>query len=149
MEIEEVSEIVNFNLDHSGMKKGIEFFQRAMELGKAGSQYLPCNHYFARLYEAEVDPIDLLILSAAIWLFAERNPRRVRNKAHEDHLLGNKIIRFVPYHGQTKGPEHKAVGEYVRSNIGVLLLNIIRSINMHEKDRRESLKAQNAPLKTA
>ena len=149
MEIEEVSEIVNFNLDHKGMQKGIEFFKRAMELGKAGSQYVPCSHYFARLHEADVNPVDLLILSAAIWLFAERNPRRVLNKAHEDHLLGSKIIRFVPYHGNTKGPEHKAVGEYVRSKIGVLLLNINRSIKMHESERRETLKALNAPLRTA
>ena len=64
-------------------------------------------------------------------------------------MLGNKIIRFVPYHGHTKGPEHRAVGEYIRSKIGVLLLNIIRSIKNHESEKRETLKAQNAPLKTS
>jgi len=146
IEIEEVAEIVKFNLTHKGIVTGIDFFKTSMESADAGSTYIPCGNYFARLHQANVKPVDLLILSAAIWLFAERNPRKVFNKAHEDHLLGNKIIRYVPYHGRTKGSEHRAVGEYIRANIGVLLLNIIRSVKNRENVRKESLEAQSTPL---
>ena len=148
IEIDEVAEIVNNNLDHDGIQVGIKFFQRAMESSNNGNHLIPCHQYFARLHQANVKPIDLLILSAAIWLFAERNPRGVYSKEHEDHLLGNKIIRFVPYHGRTKGPEHGAVGDYIRKNIGVLLLNISRTIKNNEAAQRNSLKDQASPLNT-
>jgi len=143
IEVEEVSEIINLNPDHPGIQYGIAFLSNWMKAGNDGSTHVPCPDYLGRLYQAEVDTKDLLILIAALWLFAERQfGKRVKSDKHQIYMVGMKVIRFISYWGRTRGPDHREVGTYIKDNIGGLLLNIVKAVERKKAQRKQTMSVQ-------
>lgn len=127
-QVEAVKEIIEMNMDHPGVQKGIEFFETYMKMAANGSRSVPCPELIARLYDAAVKPLDLLIEMAALWLLHDQTRGLIKSDLHLYHLMGSKLIRFIRYDGRTRGTQHFACGEYVRKNVGVLLVNISRAV---------------------
>ena len=161
LETNQVTDIINANLSHEGIKTGIQFFDRYLSLSQNGIK-TPGGSFIAKVADHGFTGKDLLIEAAAVWLFADRNPGLVPQSldgmptnlpldsvtgrclaliTHRAAGRGNKI-------GQTKLPKRDAVkiGEYVRVNLGTLLLNIMKSVNDKEKAEQERLLAQAEPL---
>jgi hypothetical protein len=90
------------NMDHPGVQKGIEFFETFLKLAANGSKSVPCPELIARLYDAAVRPLDLLIEMAALWLLNDQTRGLVKSDLHLYHLMGSKLIRFIRYDGSDK-----------------------------------------------
>jgi len=147
IERDEIGKIVTNNLDHAGIKIGIDFFARWMKLSDTESSHVPARSYIQRLYQLEVNPVDILVEAASLWLWSERNwGSRVKGDKHRDHLTGARIIRILPYKGTVYGKIYYEAGKHTRKNIGVLLNNLLKPAQKLEVKRNESLKAQSAAL---
>jgi hypothetical protein len=117
------------NKDHPGVQKGIEFFKNYMKMAANGSRSVPCPELIGRLHgNVGVKPLDILIEMAALWLLNDQTRGLIKSDLHLYHLMGSKLIRFVRHDGRTRGTQHFACGEYVRKNVGVLLVNVSRAV---------------------
>ena len=135
-EMEDVINIIELNPDHPGIKRGIDFFQGFLEDAANGSRLVPCPELIARLHVAGVRPLDILTEMAALWLLHDQQGGLIKSDLHLYHLMGSRLIRFIRYPGRTRGTQHFACGEYVRKNVGVLLVNISRTVE--QKWRKEN-----------
>ena len=146
VEKELVREIILKNLNHPGIIEGIKFLENWLEISANGSTFLPCAQHAARLYTARATGLELLIELSAVYLYSERVHSKVYDNRHLTYLLGSKFIRYIPYSGKTKGPEHRVAGEFLRRNIGVLLLTIVKGAQKMEKFENEKLGYMYKPL---
>jgi len=134
--MEDVEKIISLNPDHPGIKRGIDFFQGFLEDAANGSGLVPCPELIARLHDAGLNPVEILIEMAALWLLHDQQKGLIKSDLHLYHLMGSRLIRFIRYPGRTRGTQHFACGEYVRKNVGVLLVNISRTVE--KKWRKEN-----------
>ena len=161
LEKDQVSEIINANLNHAGIQTGIKFLERYLSLSQQGIK-TPGGSFMAKVADLGFTAKDLLTEAAAIWLFAYRNPALVPQSLEGrptnlplDSTTG-RCLALITTHafgrgrcvGKTNLTKRGAVkiGEYVRTNIGTLLINIIKAVNGKEKAEQERLMALASPL---
>lgn len=131
----------NYNKNHQGVLFGLRFFHQWLTDATEGKPSTPAAAHLRRLSDAGVTPIDLLTTSAAMVLFMNRYPQRIRDGRHLVYCIGNRILRSSRYPGRPRGPLFREVGEHVWNNLKVLLVNIARTIQRKEADAQENLKA--------
>ncbi|RJO61701.1 hypothetical protein C4544_01995 [candidate division WS5 bacterium] len=146
VESDQVRAIIMRNIDHPGINLGIEFFERWLKRASQRSPHVPCPELISRLHDAGVSPVDLLVEMAALWVLGYQDRGLVKSDLHLTYLLGSKLIRFVPYPVNLKGTVHHKCGQYIRDNIGVLLMNILRSVEKKEVVKDEASRVMGSAL---
>lgn len=123
------------NPTHSGVAYALDFFdrwmrraysseQQAAEAAHSGEPGVPLAKHLSRLCVDGVTPLELLVHCAALQLFSDYRPDRIRDKRHLTYCVGKAVLRFKPTPMQIKPSEIKEAGEIVLKTIGVLLVKI-------------------------
>ncbi len=113
-----------------------------MEAGGRGAD-IRGSMYWANLYSQKIPSSGLLIRLGGLWYFDYRDElrRHIKNHRHLISLSGNVVIRFGKMHGIKYIPPkfYYQVGDQVKKGIGVLLVNISRSLEKMEREKHQRL----------
>jgi hypothetical protein len=141
-ELEAVSKLINHNDKHEGIVHGRKWLENMMEAGGRGAD-IRGSLYWANLSNQKVSSSELLIRLGGLWLLYYRDDlkRVIKNHKHLIALSGNAVIRFGKMYGIKYVPPkiYRYVGDQVKKGIGLLLLNISRSVEKAELKRRRNL----------
>ena len=141
-EIEAVTKLINNNANHEGILLGKKWLDSLMEAGGRGA-HIRASFYWQNLHMQNISSSELLIRLGGLWYFDYRDElrRHIRNHRHLISLSGNAVIRFGIMYGIKYVPPkiYRQVGDQVKRGIGVLLVNISRSIERMEREKRMRL----------
>ena len=141
-EIEAVTKLINNNANHEGILLGKKWLDSLMEAGGRGAD-IRGSMYWANLYNQKISSSELLIRLGGLWYFDYRDElrRHIKNHRHLISLSGNAVIRFGKMYGIKYIPPkiYHQVGDQVKKGIGILLVNISRSVEKAELKRRKNL----------
>ena len=141
-EIEAVTKLINHNANHEGILLGKKFLDNMMEAGARGAD-IRGSMYWANLFSQKISSEELLIRLGGLWYFDFRDElkRHIKNHGHLIALSGNTVIRFGKMNGIKYVPPkyYHQVGDQVKKGIGVLLVNISRTIEKIERKQRQRL----------
>jgi len=141
-EIEAVTKLINNNANHEGILLGKKWLDSLMEAGGRGAD-IRGSMYWANLYSQKISSTELLIRLAGLWYFDYRDElrRHIKNHRHLISLSGNAVIRFGKMYGIKYIPPkyYFQVGDQAKRGIGTLLVNISRSIERMEREKRLNL----------
>jgi len=141
-ELEAVSKLINNNANHEGILLGKKWLDSLMEAGGRGAD-IRGSMYWANLYNQKISSSELLIRLGGLWYFDYRDElrRHIKNHRHLISLSGNAVIRFGKMYGIKYIPPkiYHQVGDQVKKGIGILLVNISRSVEKAELKRRKNL----------
>ncbi|MFC1523655.1 hypothetical protein ACFL6N_02570 [Thermodesulfobacteriota bacterium] len=146
IERDECREIVMKNINHEGIKSAVKFIDDWLQAAWDERPGVVSPDHFRRLYDAGVKGLDILIECCALWLFHERRPRRIYDNRHLTYVMGNRIIRISPYWAKVTGPEHRAVGQHLRNNIGAIFVGVSHAVDKKERVDNERRMAMSTPL---
>lgn len=142
----EVSKIIQINQDNTTIQKVTgeidDWLKEASE-----SKYYLYKGLLSRLWDIGITGMDILTESSAIRLFQIKNPNRFINDRHYVHLLGNKIIRIVPYWGDTRGYEHYGIGMSVIKKLAGSDVGIGKAAIQNQMKAQQIKEEMSAPLK--
>ena len=148
-EIEAVTKLINHNANHEGILLGKKWLDSMMEAGGRGAD-IRGSMYWANLYSQKISSSELLIRLGGLWYFDYRDElrRHIKNHRHLISLSGNCVIRFGKMHGIRYVPPkfYHQVGDQVKRGIGVLLVNISRSVEKIERKQRQRLSVMGQEL---
>ena len=136
-----VEEAIRKNTAHCGINDAVNYLDALLKDAHDGFNYFPEAEHAARLYDDAVLGIELLTELSAIYLYSRRFRTKIKSDMHLTYLLGSKFIRCRPYSGRTTGPKHKAVGEFLMNDIGIMLLTVALGAEQVERNKRKE--AQN------
>ena len=141
----EVSKIVRMNHENSLIQKAVgsidEWLKEAFE-----ARYYLYKRLLGRLWDIGIRGSDILIEASAISLYRVRNPNMFLSDRHFSHVLGNKIIRIVPYWGATKGYEHYGIGMSVQKRLGATDIGIAKAVIQGKENARKIKQSMGQPL---
>jgi hypothetical protein len=141
-ELEAVTNLVNHNANHEGILLGKEWLESMMEAGGRGAE-IRASYYWQNLHMQKISSSELLIRLGGLWYFDYRDElrRHIKNHRHLISLSGNVVIRFGKMHGIKYIPPkfYYQVGDQVKKGIGVLLVNISRSLEKMEREKHQRL----------
>lgn len=144
-EKEEVVQWITMNQDIPYIKGLIEGTDRWLE-EVAHTKYYRFGWHFSRLWDSGIRGLDIIVETSAITMFAHRNKTRIVDAQHFIHLVGNKIIRILPYSGKAYGKEHYGIGMSVLKHLDNAHLKVCKMI-LHDKARVDNIKKDmGAPL---
>lgn len=153
-ELKEVREIVLKNVGtHAGLSKAIEWFDKWMKDAAEGASGVPGQYHFKRLHDSGVGGAQLLIATAAVFIYAYRNPQAVPSDskfkdAAIDYAMAHQTTKLIPLEYLTTASGKKRarfmsskdraeIGQTIRSVLGPLYLNILRTLNAKEEKAKE------------
>ena len=137
---------LNHQQEHRGIVYAVNFLDRWLNDAHQGKPGVVSAEHFRRLKDAGITGKQILIECCALWLFADLKPQRIRDSRHLTYVLGSKIIRLSPFGESTRGPEHRAVGEYLRRNLGRLFVSVAMAVKRKEVKDKEVKKVLDEPL---
>ena len=143
-ELKEVTTLVETNLDHSGIKEGIRFFDSWLEDSSNGIQR-QSRESLAYLYEQGVTGKDLLIEAAAFTLFGfDCENWACKDHDHFIYQLGARVLKFKSQ--KIYGSILRKTGDYIIDNVGGLLITIKRAAESKDGLREKRQESFNQPL---
>ena len=110
------------------------------------SKYYQYGRFLARLWDAGIRGTDILVEVSALMLFALRNKSRIINERHFIHLVGNKVIRIVPYWTDTTGPEHYGIGMDVLKHLKGAHVGVCKMLLDSQRETAKAKRAMGSPL---
>lgn len=141
----EASKILQMNYENPAVVKAIESINEWLEEAYKAKYYL-YKRLLGRLWDIGIKGTDILLEASAIRLYRIRNPNRFINDRNFIHVLGNKIIRIVPYWGETKGYEHNGIGMDVIKKLGGVDLGIAKAVIQNQENARKIKQDMSSPL---
>lgn len=139
----EVKELIDKNIEHEGIQEGIRFFEGWLNDSLNGLPR-PCSEHLKRLKEDGVSGYELLVESAAFFLFGWDNPRVIKSDRHFTYQLGNRILRYKPFN--IRGTALHDAGSYIKRNVGGLLVTIMHAVQRKEELLENRLRKYSQPL---
>ena len=136
------------NPTHEGVAYALEFFDRWIRRAYQGEAGVPLVKHMSRLCVDGTTPMDLLVNCAALYLYSDYRPDRIRDRRHLTYCIGKGVLRFKPTPAKIKPSEIREAGEIVLKALGVLLANISKAAQERSTKKRETVRAQSAPLET-
>ncbi|WP_319526518.1 hypothetical protein [uncultured Desulfosarcina sp.] len=155
---DQVSAVIDKNRNHKGIQEATRFFQIWMSSANLQASMerpqVPTARHMARLYDAKVNPLDLLKVCASVWLFYSMNLKSSDGIYSDEHcraVMGHKVLKFIPitkheYIRRPSGKQRKAAGRYIQKSIGTLLVNIVETVMKLEERKQSRLIAMGSEL---
>lgn len=145
--------LLEANPDHAGIKQGIQFFQGWIEKACTIGGQLAQKHLM-RLQDERITPEMLLEECASIWLLSYLNPWTLPTELPLTYALGIALLcKSLRYKvgcvsvREVNPKLRREVGQYVRNSIGLLLMNIYKSIERADSEAAERRKEMALPLR--
>lgn len=150
-EIQAVNELIDANLEHPAVQAACIYLQRWLEaaaIGKAGVYAVDV----ARV-ASEASFVDVLKATGAMWLYAERNPRRFNSDLNLTYQLGISFLKCAKYPTKIsstgkqqsiipKGGARRVIGQKLRETLGLFYTNIVnhfRDLEVAEMKHRKDM----------
>lgn len=147
-ERELVQEIIDKNSDHPGVQHAVKFLDGYLKAASTGSANVPAPDHMASLYLQGVTGKELLVTIAAIYLLYRGRTRLIKSDRHMLFAVGNAVLRTRKLGMRTYGRQRREIGKLINKTIGVLCLNICRTIEVNELKKLETYNKQTKPLVT-
>lgn len=155
-ELAQVTELIERNRDHEGVKGAIEWLDRWLQAAAEGKR-VPGAYHLRRLHGCGKTGLDLLKTCAATWLYSYRYPRILPDDISLVYQLTHQIMKLIPLEyirsrtGKRravvmKSRDKEAIGQHIRGNLGVLFVNMVRSILGKEESAMELRNQMAKPL---
>ena len=155
---DEVISLVERNeTTHAGLQNAISWFERWMKDASENKHGVPGCKHIRRLYEHGVSSRELLITCGAVWLFSYRFPHRLPTEKALTFALAHQIMKLMPLeytitrNGKKRAKlmsrrERQEIGEYIRQSLGLLFVNIVKSLDEREERERNFKNQMAKPL---
>lgn len=129
-EVKLIAKLFEHNPNHLGLQEGILFFD---------NWHGPCPDRLFFLRSNGVTPEQLLIEVSAVWLFGSSEPNHlIKSDRHLICLLGQRVLNYKRGRNAPKitvESAYRHTGYYIYNNIGILLINIAKSIIKNQEER--------------
>jgi hypothetical protein len=152
--------------DHPGLVYALERLAGLLEGregARLGNRKDSLQRHLARLKGHAVTPEQVLTEASALWLYGHhRNPTVLPQAPQLEAALGQAVLRLAPfnpktawstsgktYHVTALPADRKALGRWLRTTLGPLLVNIATAIEAEEANRRSMTDALRVALKPA
>lgn len=153
----EIAEFIKANLSHPGIVSALQWideWQRMticddpIERAKQPNGIDAMN----RLRAKDITPQQILTEVAAIWLYSYRSPNRLPDDKRLTYAISRAVYNLAPAHKRTSwntgkvarqrinAGELKGIGGRIRDTIGLLVMNIISTLQARES-AKEKIKA--------
>jgi len=147
-----VKALLQVNPDHPGIKQGVKFFQDWIEKAcTLGHQF--AQKQMLRLQDEGITGEMLLVECASIWLFSHLTPWALPTELPLTYALGITMLTLSTVYkvGCTSVRDvppklRREVGQYIRSSIGLLLMNIYKTVERADSEAEDRRKAMAEPL---
>ena len=95
-----------------------------------------------------VSPLDILCESAAVCALWNSSLGIIKSERHFITQLGYRVVRLTTIRGTNKlrSAHTRKIGEAINRDLGVLLLNVVRSCERKEEKEQEKIKAMSAEM---
>lgn len=146
-ELAEVRKVIEQNRDHEGIQIAVRFFDDWLQCAAEGKPGVLASDHFFRLYQEGVTGEDLLIESAAIYLFQKRNPQILLLGRSLDIATALAVLckrkNRMGYGAKkyVKVEARRNVGSKIAREVGLMLMNIADSIEAKAKRKAQSMNA--------
>ncbi len=110
------------------------------------TKYYLYGRFLARLWDVGIRGSDILEETSAIMLFVLRNKSRIINERHFIHVVGNKIIRIIPYWTDTTGPEHYGIGLDVLKHMNGAHVEVCKMLIQDQAKAKKIKQDMGSPL---
>jgi hypothetical protein len=166
VERDQVREVINKNPEHPAIVKALETIQAMFQEGadafnppRDGNSDLPAAYHLGRLYYHNVDPIEVLVRAAALWLYQFRYPDRLPSKKALTFTLGWRTLLLIPMERMSdpgkgrrvyrypKESEKRELGEYLWNRVvGIIATMIVEKVREEEREYEERSRLARIPL---
>lgn len=142
-ELKEVRDLFNSHPDHPGLVSVLGFIEDWIEEASKG-EAVTGNYILGRIHVKRVhgreglNPLDLLVEIAAVWVFSQRYPQRLPDDERLTFALSRNLCRLATFqrqrygnHTSPKRPpviELRGVGERIRQVLGLFLINVVEAL---------------------
>lgn len=144
---------------HPAVLAAIMFFEKWLQAAREGLT-VPGKNDMCRLSVAGVEPVDLLVESAAVFLFSHQKPSIIPDGRPLAHAIGTAVAMLTPRgvqeffrNGEREqravrvlGPARRAIGTTVLRELGVLFLNMEKGIEAAHVQRAIMAQALHTPF---
>lgn len=147
LDIDDCKEIIllNHRNGHEGVINAMKFYDDWLDRSYDNRWGTVCPRQIGNLKHKGFTGLDLLVRSAAVWLyFNTRLPERKRSSRYLRYLLGHIVT-----HGcgeRVYGTIRKNVGDHIFKNLRVLLVSSTQAVMQKWESDNDNLKAQYLPL---
>lgn len=136
--LRKVRPLLEVNRKHDAILYGEGWFRNQLRLAVEGSPAAIAPKQLGKLAEFKVDPFDMLVLTAAVYVQWKFGDRRLLSVRHALFVASNLVLRLVPVRGRDLPNVHRknfalAIGE----NLLPLLDNVFQTL----KRRNEEIEA--------
>lgn len=163
-ELAEASRFIEAHITHRGITQAVAWFDEWLSAAqeassKGGNLDAPvvAAQDMARLADMGIQPLQLLKTVAGLWLFAQRNPHTLQDDNRLTVALSLAVLKLAPRyyridHQGKRNPTRytaearKLIGKRVRDTIGLLIRNIIATIETLPNEKEVFKNNQNLPF---
>ena len=142
-EINEVNLLIDENLEHPAVIAACDFLQRWLDSASSGRPCI-CAVDVSRV-ASEAKAIDILRVTSALWLYADRNPHLFNDDLSLTYQLGITFLKCAKYeraiscNGKTQaippnGKARRAIGQNLRNTLGIFYMNVVSHFKTKEED---------------
>jgi hypothetical protein len=124
-----VQALIDKNRDKDSIKYALNFLGKWLKNGFDLVQ---------GLHEAGVTAEQVLVESAALYVYMQRNPRLVPGWTALTHAIGLNVIRLHKAHRRIYGGDNFAIGNHIVGNLKILLVKIFEGTTKRERMRKKT-----------
>ncbi len=157
-ELKQVRNIVLKNRDtHPGLNKAIKWFDKWLLDASLEMSGVPGQYHFKRLYDHGISGEELLVVTAAVFIYSYRNPSKLPSdskykEAAVEFAMAHQTTKLIPLEYMTTASGKKRakflskkdrseIGKYIYDTVGLLYLKMVRSLD-RKNDEQQTWKKE-------
>lgn len=159
-ELAEASRFIEAHITHRGITQAVAWFDEwLLDSTKGDTLETPvvAAKDMSRLADKGIEPLQLLKTVAGLWLFAQRYPHSIPDDNRLTVAISLAVLKLAPRYyridreGKRKPTRYtaearKLIGKRIRDTIGLLIRNIIATIETLPNEKEVFLNNQNLPF---
>ena len=156
--VKEIRELIDRNHNHTGVQKACWFFRQWMDAANLDHSGTIAPYHFRRLYDAGVDPLEIVITCGAVYLFSYFDPHFPRNTEALTKTLSSQIFKLIKrehvrtrngktHIRQVSGGDKTRIGNHIRSTLGVLFVHMVKAMEQQHVNKLNIEAEMRLPLK--
>ena len=159
-ELQDARTFIEEKIDHRAIQEALRLLGDWLHAAALGKPRTPAIRELQRLEVAGVTPRRILEELAAVWLYSERYPSRLKDDDQLTYALGASILYLAPRDAVTaysnpdlkkgyrkvRGVDRREAGQFVRMYLGALFKGIHRKLTEQQEQEQQRRAALMTPL---